>query len=65
MSVQAVNASAVSQQQQKKTGGSGKAWTSVFVPGLGQFLDDRNGAGAAYMGAAVAAGIGIMLYSPV
>lgn len=58
MSVQAVNANAVSQQQQKKTGGSGKAWASVFIPGLGQFLDGRNAAGAGYMGAGIATGIG-------
>lgn len=56
MSVQAVNTNTV--PQQKKTGGSGKAWASVFIPGLGQFLDGRNAAGAGYMGAGIATGIG-------
>lgn len=37
------------------TGGAGKAWTSAFIPGLGQFLDGRNGAGAGFMGGTVAA----------
>ncbi len=45
-------------QPQNKTGGSGKAWCSVFIPGLGQFLDGRNKAGAIYMGTSIAAVLG-------
>ena len=43
---------------EKKTGGSGKAWASVFIPGLGQFLDGRNKEGAGYLIGGTALGIG-------
>lgn len=43
--------------QEKKTGGAGKAWCSVFIPGLGQLCDGRTAAGLGYMGASAAAGI--------
>ena len=56
MTVEAVGYTPV--QPQKKTGGAGKAWASVFIPGLGQFLDGRNKEGAGYMGASIAAGLG-------
>jgi len=34
----------------KKTGGSGKAWCSAAIPGLGQFLDGRNKEGGIFLG---------------
>ncbi|MBQ8459525.1 hypothetical protein IJ541_05420 [bacterium] len=57
MAVEAIN---VNQQvlPPKKTGGAGKAWASVFIPGLGQFLDGRNKEGAIYMGTNLGASIG-------
>jgi len=38
----------------KKTGGAGKAWCSAAIPGLGQFLDGRTGKGLQYLGTGVA-----------
>ena len=43
---------------EKKTGGSGKAWASAFIPGLGQFLDGRNKEGAGYIIGGTALSIG-------
>jgi|GEM_PF-1920837 len=40
----------------KKTGGAGKAWCSVAIPGLGQFLDGRNKEGAWYLGGSLGLG---------
>ena len=37
------------QPQVKQTGGTGKAVASAFIPGLGQFCDDRNEAGIGYL----------------
>ena len=55
MQVNAIGTSSVNfKGEEKKTGGAGRAWCSVFIPGLGQFLDGRSGAGAAFMGSNVA-----------
>lgn len=35
---------------ERKTGGGGKAVASTFIPGLGQFMDGRTGAGATFLG---------------
>lgn len=40
------------------TGGVGKAIASTFIPGLGQFCDGRNKAGAGYMVSDIALGAG-------
>ena len=40
-------------KNENETGGAGKAWASAFVPGLGQFLDDRNEQGALFLGGMV------------
>ena len=56
MAVEAINP-AISHTE-KKTGGKGKAWASVAIPGLGQFLDGRNKAGAGFLGGALALNIG-------
>ncbi len=48
MTVEAVGVEPV-QVQQKKTGGTTKAVASAFVPGLGQFMDGRNAAGAGFL----------------
>lgn len=50
-SVGTVNNTSFGHRHEKKSGGAGKAWCSTFIPGLGQFLDGRNAAGAFYMGA--------------
>ena len=42
------------------TGGAGKAVASAFIPGLGQFCDGRNKAGAGYMASNVALNVGTM-----
>lgn len=62
MSVNSVNAANPVVQENKK-GGGGKAFASAIIPGLGQFMDGRNRAGAAYLGTMAGAGIGINLLS--
>ena len=37
------------------SGGAGKSWCSAVIPGFGQFLDGRNGAGALFLGTSAAA----------
>jgi len=39
-----------SAQHERKKGGAGKAWSSAFLPGLGQFFDGRNTAGFGFLG---------------
>lgn len=60
MSVQAVGTSVAVAQPQRQAGGKGRAWASAFIPGLGQFLDGRKGAGAGYMAANSAVNIGFL-----
>lgn len=52
MVVEAVGAQPI-QVPQKKTGGTVKAVASVFVPGLGQFMDGRNKEGAGFLAGTV------------
>lgn len=46
----------VIQNNQKKTGGCGKAIASAFLPGLGQYCDGRNKEGTAYLLSTVGTG---------
>lgn len=61
--VSLLNAANFTGHDERKTGGAGKAWCSTFVPGLGQFLDGRNSAGAGFMAGEIGlAGITSGLY---
>lgn len=59
MNISAVNnynvtPQAFSGKPEDGSGGSGKAWASVVIPGLGQFLDGRNMAGTGFLGGSIA-----------
>jgi len=43
--------------QQRRTGGAGKAIASAFIPGIGEFLNDRNKEGAFFLGTRIGASI--------
>jgi len=42
---------------ERKTGGGGKAFASAIIPGLGQFIDGRTGAGVGFLGGSIGAAI--------
>ena len=57
MSVNQVSPINTNIQQQRKTGGAGKAIASAFIPGIGEFLDDRNKEGAFFLGTRIGTSI--------
>lgn len=52
MNVTSINSTQVAfkgRDTERKTGGAGKAFASAIIPGLGQFCDGRNKAGAFFL----------------
>lgn len=48
-SINTINETSFGHRNKRKNGGIGKAVASNIVPGLGQFIDGRNGAGTFFM----------------